>query len=145
MTVWGAELAVLAFAAIHAIRLLASVDFSDDVDFSAPRLSSLAAPENTLAAIRKAIADGADYVEIHVRETADRVPVLLHDRDLRRVGGDDRHIWQVRSAALAVIDAGSRFSSDFLPASQSPPSRRQSADMPQLACRLTASSPEPAR
>lgn len=42
------------------------------------------APENTLAAIRKGIALGVDFVEIDVRCTADNVLVVLHDETLDR-------------------------------------------------------------
>ena len=111
--VWGVELAVLAFALFQASQVLAAFDFTDEVRISAHRGSSMAAPENTLAAIEQAIQDGADYVEIDVRETADGVPVLLHDLDLRRVAGDDRRIGEVRSAELAEIDVGSWFDPAF--------------------------------
>ena len=113
LAVWGVELAVLVFAAFQASQVLASFDFTDEVRISAHRGSSMAAPENTLASIEQAILDGADYVEIDVRETADGVPVLLHDRDLRRVAGDDRRIWEVRSAELDEIDVGGWFGPDF--------------------------------
>ncbi|MFD6419034.1 glycerophosphodiester phosphodiesterase [Streptomyces sp. NPDC060194] len=43
--------------------------------------------ENTLASIRSAYAYGADTVEVDVRLTADRVPVLLHDATLKRLWG----------------------------------------------------------
>lgn len=113
LAVWGVELAILAFVAFQASQVLASFDFTDEVRISAHRGSSMTAPENTLAAIERAIQDGADYVEIDVRETGDGVPVLLHDRDLRRVAGDDRRIWEVRSAELDEIDVGGWFGPDF--------------------------------
>ena len=43
-------------------------------------------PENTVAAVRGAVADGADAVEIDVQPTADGDIVVLHDR---RLDGDD--------------------------------------------------------
>ena len=113
LTVWGVETVILAFAVFQATRMLATLDFTDEVLISAHRGSSWTAPENTLAAIHQALADGADYVEIDVRQTADGVPVLLHDRDLRRVAGDDRRIWEVSSAELDEIDVGSWFSAAF--------------------------------
>lgn len=113
VAVWGVEFLVLGFAVAQAMRVLAGFDFVDDVAITAHRGSSLAAPENTLAAIAQAIADGADYVEVDVRQTADGVPVLLHDRDLLRVAGDDRRIWEVRAAELATIDVGGWFDPAF--------------------------------
>jgi len=44
-------------------------------------------PENTVAAVRGAVADGADAVEIDVQPTADGDVVVFHDRRLD--GGDD--------------------------------------------------------
>jgi len=42
-------------------------------------------PENTLVALDAAIAAGARYVEIDVQLSADRVPMLFHDRNLDRL------------------------------------------------------------
>lgn len=63
-------------------------------------------PENTLAAISGAIADGADGVEFDVRATADGVPVLLHDRDLARTTSGQGPVDALALADLAGIDAG---------------------------------------
>lgn len=41
------------------------------------------APENTVAAIRKALEHGVDEIEIDVRVTKDNIVVLHHDRDLQ--------------------------------------------------------------
>ena len=50
----------------------------------AHRGASGQAPENTLAAIRKAMAIGVDMIEIDVRQTRDGAIVLMHDRTLNR-------------------------------------------------------------
>jgi glycerophosphoryl diester phosphodiesterase len=47
------------------------------------------APENSLAAIEQAIAEGHDVVEIDIRRTADGELVLLHDDTFSRVAGID--------------------------------------------------------
>lgn len=44
-------------------------------------------PENTLVAVEAAIRAGARYVEIDIQLTADKLPVLFHDRDLERLCG----------------------------------------------------------
>lgn len=45
------------------------------------------APENSLSGIRKAAELGADGVEIDVRQSFDRVPILMHDWSPRRTTG----------------------------------------------------------
>ncbi|WP_406145633.1 glycerophosphodiester phosphodiesterase [Streptomyces sp. NBC_01012] len=50
------------------------------------------ARENTLPSIRSAVDRGADAVEMDVRLTRDRVPVLLHDSTLERLWGHDVRI-----------------------------------------------------
>lgn len=64
--------------------------------------------ENTLAAIRAAIAAGADAVEIDVRLTSDGAVVLLHDATLDRLWGDPRAVADVDLAALRGIGGGDR-------------------------------------
>lgn len=44
-------------------------------------------PENTLLALEAAVLAGAHYLEFDVLLTADKVPVLFHDRDLQRMCG----------------------------------------------------------
>ena len=50
------------------------------------------APENTLAAVERALRQGADGVEVDVRVTADGVPVCHHDPSMRRTADDVRHV-----------------------------------------------------
>lgn len=50
----------------------------------AHRGASAQAPENTLAAVRRAIAHDADLVEVDVQRTKDGALVLLHDTTLNR-------------------------------------------------------------
>ena len=72
----------------------------------AHRGSSGKAPENTLAAFRRAIADGADGVELDVRATADGVPVVLHDRDLSRTTSACGWVDGLPLAEVRRCDAG---------------------------------------
>ena len=44
-------------------------------------------PENTLIGLEAAIAAGARFIEVDVQVSRDRVPVLFHDRDLKRLCG----------------------------------------------------------
>jgi glycerophosphoryl diester phosphodiesterase len=71
------------------------------------------APENTLAALRKAKELGCRWVEFDVRLTVDDRPVLLHDDSLDRTT-DGRG--KVSALPLAVVrrhDAGIRFGTAF--------------------------------
>jgi glycerophosphoryl diester phosphodiesterase len=83
------------------------------VRVTAHRGHSLAAPENTLRAIRKAIDSGADYAEVDVQLTSDGVVVLLHDRDLKRVAGDPRRLSDVRYDEVRELDVGRWFDPAF--------------------------------
>ena len=53
--------------------------------FIAHRGYSAAYPENTLVALEAAQQAGAQYIEVDVQLSADHVPVLFHDRDLKRL------------------------------------------------------------
>jgi glycerophosphoryl diester phosphodiesterase len=79
----------------------------------AHRGASGRAPENTLAAFRRAIEERADMVELDVQESSDGVVVVVHDSDLMKVGGSPLVIWETPAAELRQVDIGSRFSSEF--------------------------------
>lgn len=49
-------------------------------------------PENSLIGIEAAVAAGARFVEVDVQISRDRVPVLFHDRGLKRICGVDGRI-----------------------------------------------------
>lgn len=106
-------LAGLSTSPAHAAR--------DTVDVIAHRGSSGAAPENTLAAIRLAIAHRSDVVENDIQRTRDGELVIMHDTTLTRTTDveqvfPDRAPWSVGSFTLAEIkqlDAGSWFAPEF--------------------------------
>lgn len=61
------------------------------------------APENSLAAIERAIAIGADVVEIDVRKSLDGELFLMHDDTLLRMAGIDRDAESFTMAELQAI------------------------------------------
>jgi glycerophosphoryl diester phosphodiesterase len=65
----------------------------------AHRGAATEAPENTLAAFARALALGADGLELDVRVTRDGTPVVFHDPTLARFTGRRRAI-----ASLALAD-----------------------------------------
>jgi glycerophosphoryl diester phosphodiesterase len=83
------------------------------VEITGHRGSKVKAPENTLSALRQAIAEGADYAEIDVQTTADGVVVLFHDDDFMRVASLNRRLRDINYQELKDIDAGSWFAPQF--------------------------------
>jgi glycerophosphoryl diester phosphodiesterase len=79
----------------------------------AHRGSSAEAPENTLAAFRLAIEQGADVVELDVQESADGEVLVAHDSDLMKVAGVGLKIWEANAAELRSIDIGSHAGAEF--------------------------------
>lgn len=102
-----------ALAAATGTVLVASAHIDDDVLVIAHRGAAGRAPENTLAAVRRAIEDGADVVEIDVQETESGEVVVIHDRDLMRVAGRPLRVRNARPEQLAQIDVGSFFDPRF--------------------------------
>ncbi|HSP01344.1 MAG TPA: glycerophosphodiester phosphodiesterase family protein [Thioalkalivibrio sp.] len=62
-------------------------------------------PENSLPGIEAAIVAGAQYVEVDVQLSADRVPVLFHDADLMRICGVTGAVYERDFADLAQLYA----------------------------------------
>jgi len=83
------------------------------VSITAHRGASREAPENTLAALRKAIDYGVDYAEIDVHLTSDGVLILLHDEDFQRLAGDPRRPGELTLEQIRTLDVGSRFDRAF--------------------------------
>lgn len=73
------------------------------------RGASAVAPENTIAAFSRAFADGAEGVEFDVRLSRDRLPVVIHDANLKRTGLIERMVSELEATELADIDVGSWF------------------------------------
>ncbi len=102
---------ILALAATALV--FEGVQQEDHTEITAHRGASSVAPENTLAAIRQAIEEGTDWVEIDVQETADGEVVVFHDSDFMKLAGVDLKIWDATLADLKKIDIGSWFDAKF--------------------------------
>jgi len=92
---------------------LDALHLQDEVQIMAHRGASQAAPENTMAAFRLAIADGADWIELDVQETADGEVVVLHDSDFMKLSANPLKIWDAKLDELAGIDIGTWFDPKF--------------------------------
>lgn len=82
-------------------------------DITAHRGDTQHAPENTLAAIRSAIAAGADYVEIDVQLTKDGELILLHDATFERTAGLPMKAADLTLAQVKELDVGFLFDPHF--------------------------------
>lgn len=71
------------------------------------------APENTIPAIRKAVALGVDGIEIDVQLTRDKVPVIIHSNELTPHTTTYDFVHRTALRALRTIDVGSHFAPDF--------------------------------
>jgi glycerophosphoryl diester phosphodiesterase len=71
------------------------------------------APENTLAAFRPALAQGADLLETDLRFTRDGHLVCIHDADVDRTTDGCGPVGKMSLAELRKLDAGSWFGPDF--------------------------------
>lgn len=80
---------------------------------TAHRGSSSGAPENTMAALEKAVEEMADRAEIDVQETADGVIVLCHDTSLKRVAGVNKKVSDLTLEQIKKLDVGRWFSSEY--------------------------------
>lgn len=110
---WTVELLIIVLAVGQAWFVLNSFEQQDTVAITAHRGSAFKAPENTLSAIEQAIQDGADYIEIDARMTADGIPVLWHDSNMRRVFNLPGKISDLTLEEARSRDAGSWFAPAF--------------------------------
>ncbi len=72
-----------------------------------------AAPENTLPAVRAAIAAGFDYVEVDVALTRDGAAVLMHDATVDRTTNGFGRLSELSLADVRSLDAGGWFGPEF--------------------------------
>ncbi len=79
----------------------------------AHRGASGSAPENTMAAFRRAIELGANFIETDLQLTRDAHLVAIHDVTLERTTNGRGTVRDYTLAELRQLDAGSWFSSEF--------------------------------
>lgn len=84
-----------------------------DLVIVAHRGANHLAPENTIAATKKCVELGVDYVEVDVRTSQDGVLYVLHDATLDRTTNGTGLIREHGSAYIDSLDAGSWFGPEF--------------------------------
>ena len=113
LVVVGGAAGVAGLAAFLSLGLIASVHVIDEIEIIGHRGDTHDAPENTVAAFKKAIELGADYGELDVQLSKDGVVVVAHDADLLRLVKLDRKIRDMTLEELRRVDLGSAFSPAF--------------------------------
>lgn len=73
------------------------------------------APENTVVAAERAVADGADGIELDVRRTADGILIAFHDPTTGRTSDDvtNRPVSMLTYAQLQALDVGGWFAPEY--------------------------------
>ncbi len=71
------------------------------------------APENTLAAIKKAVALGVDFIEFDIRTTKDGKFVIMHDSTVNRTTNGKGRVRDLTFSETRNLDAGSWFGKPF--------------------------------
>lgn len=102
--------AILLFSSL---MLFCSLQKRHKTLITAHRGASGLAPENTIAAMLKAIEFESDFSELDVQETREGEIILLHDDDLARTTNDSGAIWEKTLADLQDVDAGSWMGAEF--------------------------------
>ncbi len=88
------------------------------------------APENTLVSFQRALADGAGFIELDVRGSADGKVVIIHDATVGRTTNGRGRVSRLSLRELKRLDAGYWFTSD---GGATYPYRGQRVEIPTLA------------
>jgi len=71
------------------------------------------APENTIAAFRRAVSQGISFIETDLHLTRDAHFVAIHDEKVDRTTSGHGEVHQMTLAEIRRLDAGSWFASEF--------------------------------
>jgi glycerophosphoryl diester phosphodiesterase len=106
-------LGLLAAAGVSVALAVDALGHEGPITVTAHRGAHRQAPENTAAAIREAIAAGADYAEIDVQLSKDGVLVVTHDSDFSRMAGVATKVWDLTYAEIRAIPLGGKAAPEF--------------------------------
>lgn len=93
--------------------LVNSLDLEDHVEIIAHRAGGALAPENTIAAVKNAIAIQSEWAEIDVQLTRDSQIIVAHDTDLRRLAHVNKTVADCTLAEIELMEVGSAFRPEF--------------------------------
>ena len=113
LAAWVLLVILLVSAGYAVSEFVEDIHPADAPRITAHRGSSAKAPENSLSALRQAIADGADYAEIDVQTTRDGRVILHHDGDFMRMAGVPGRVEEMTLEEVRDLEIGSLFSEGF--------------------------------
>ncbi len=94
-------------------RLNPSIEYVHQTEITAHRGASRYFPENTMAAIKGAMEQGADWIELDIHQSSDGVLFVMHDDNLYRTCRVKGLCWNYTWEELSRMDAGNAFSNSF--------------------------------
>lgn len=86
-----------------------NAEYLDKVTITAHRGDSAHAPENTIPAFEKAIENGADVIELDVRQTKDGEVVIMHDENIKRTCGVNKKVGKITYDELLTYNAAENY------------------------------------
>lgn len=87
--------------------------FGQNALVTAHRGASGYAPENTLAAVKKALEIGVDRIEVDVQQSSDGVVIVMHDKTLDRTTDSEGKVGKKSLGELKQVKAYAKFQSEF--------------------------------
>lgn len=84
-----------------------------NISITAHRGNGYYYPENSLEGINQAFFSGADYVEIDVQLSKDKVPILLHDKSFSRTTGVNKRPDEMTLEEIKSLDGGIYLGEEF--------------------------------
>ncbi|MDF9839407.1 glycerophosphoryl diester phosphodiesterase [Paenibacillus sp. PastF-1] len=110
---------IFLFSALYAyfpwirVKVKEIINPADKVLTIAHRGASGYAPENTIPAIELAIEMQADYIELDIHLTKDKIPVVIHDETVNRTTGSRGYVKNMTLEQIKQLDAGSWFNEAY--------------------------------
>ncbi|WP_191089569.1 glycerophosphodiester phosphodiesterase [Paenibacillus spiritus] len=102
-----------AFSPSIRIRVADWIRPADSVSTVAHRGASGYAPENTMPAFQLALELNADYLELDIQLTKDKVPVIIHDPTVDRTTNGTGNVRDMTLEQIERLDAGSWFNDKY--------------------------------
>ena len=95
------------------LLFISNLAMAQTIQITAHRGASGYAPENTLAAVKKALEIGVDRLEIDVQQTLDGVVVVLHDKTLDRTTNAKGKVGKMTFSEFKNVKAYGDFEAEF--------------------------------